>query len=102
MTLIDTHCHLHFDAFDADRDAVIERARQAGVKVLVSVGTDPENNEKARALASQHSFMTHTAGLHPHSAHEIDEPGLKKMEKYVRDSKPSAIGEIGLDYFKSE
>ncbi len=102
MKLIDTHCHLHFDAFDADRKEVIERARAAGVEYLINVGTDPENNEKAFELAKQYPFMRHTAGLHPHSAHEIDDVGLQKIERFVNDTKPVAIGEIGLDYFKSE
>ena len=100
--IIDTHCHLHFEAFDVDRENVIGRALDAGVSYLVNVGTDPENNQKARELASKYPFMTHTAGLHPHSAHEIDEAGLEQIERDVREGKPSAIGEIGLDYFKSE
>ncbi|MBI4432836.1 MAG: TatD family hydrolase [Candidatus Omnitrophica bacterium] len=100
--LVDTHCHLHFDAFDADRDAVIDRARAAGVKGLINVGTDPQNNEAAWKLASQHSFMRFTAGLHPHSAHEIGDEDWKTLERFVKEKKPSAIGEIGLDYFKSE
>ena len=102
MTLVDTHCHLHFDAFDADRDEVISRARVAGVDHLINVGTDAETNQKAFDLASRHYFMRHTAGLHPHSAHQADEAVLKKIEKFVAETKPAAIGEIGLDYFKSE
>jgi TatD DNase family protein len=102
MTIVDTHCHLHFDAFDTDREAVIDRARGAGVEYLINVGTDPGSNEKAHELALRYPFMRHTAGLHPHSAHEINEAGFIKLEKYVNEKKPSAIGEIGLDYFKSE
>lgn len=102
MTLVDTHCHLHFDAFDADRDAVIQRARDADVRYLVNVGTDLETNAQAFDLAKQHAFMSHTVGLHPHSAHEIDEQGLQKIESQILEQNPAAIGEIGLDYFKSE
>jgi TatD DNase family protein len=54
MNIVDTHCHLHFDAFDADREAVISRARVAGVQHMILVGTDPENNRKAKELASKH------------------------------------------------
>jgi TatD DNase family protein len=100
--IIDTHCHLHFPDFDADRDEVIQRARAAGVKYLVNVGTDPENNERAWNLAKDREGVFHTAGLHPHSAHEINEEGLKELERFVAEKKPVAIGEIGLDYFKSE
>ena len=102
MTLVDTHCHLHFGAFDADRDAVIRRALAAGVRHLVNVGTDLETNVRACELARQNIFISHTVGLHPHSAHEIDEQGFKQLELQIGQQKPVAIGEIGLDYFKSE
>ncbi len=102
MRIIDTHCHLHFDAFDVDREAVVSRARLAGVEYLINVGTDAQTNKKAFELALRYPFMFHTAGLHPHSAHEMDETGLKKIEQFVRETKPVAIGEIGLDYFKSQ
>lgn len=100
--LVDTHCHLHFKEFDADRGAVIDRAREAGVQFLIDVGTDPATNEAAFKLASGHSFMRSTAGLHPHHAHEIIEAGLEPLKHFVKEKKPAAIGEIGLDYFKSE
>lgn len=102
MTIVDTHCHLHFKEFDADRDGVLERARRAGVSRFVNVGTDPGTNAEARALASRTPGMVWTAGLHPHSAHEAGEETFSMIERQVRDGKPAAIGEIGLDYFKSE
>lgn len=100
--LVDTHCHLHFDAFDPDREAVIARAREFGVRYLVNVGTDPATNEASRLLAAKHAFITHTAGLHPHHSQDVSEEALAALKEYVRKEKPSAIGEIGLDYFKSE
>lgn len=100
--LVDTHCHLHFDAFDPDREDVIQRALEFGVKRLVNVGTDPATNEAARTLAKDKSFMKHTAGLHPHHSHEVSNEALEAMKRYVAEAKPAAIGEIGLDYFKSE
>lgn len=99
--LIDTHCHLHFPDFDADRDDAMKRAREAGVAHFVDVGTGPDTNEKARALAARHKDMSFTAGLHPHSAHEADEPYLASVEVFAREHRPVAIGEVGLDYFKS-
>lgn len=102
MTLVDTHCHLHFDAFDADRDAVIARAHEFGVTRLVNVGTDPATNAAAFELASKHPSLRHTAGLHPHSSHEMPEEGWDAMRRFVSETRPAAIGEIGLDYFKSE
>ena len=99
--LVDTHCHLHFPDFDADREAMMDRARAAGVEAFVNVGTDPATNEKARLLAASYEGMTFTAGLHPHHSHEISEEGLKELKDFVIQNKPYAIGEIGLDYFKS-
>ena len=63
--LIDTHAHIHDPRFDSDRDAVIERARNAGVEVMVTVGTDLGNSRAAVALAEQHSFIYATVGVHP-------------------------------------
>ncbi len=100
--LIDTHCHLHFDAFDPDRDDVIKRAREFGVRYLVNVGTDPATNEAAYALAGRYDFISHTAGLHPHHSHEVTPEGLEDLSRSVSEKKPAAIGEIGLDYFKSQ
>lgn len=100
--LIDTHCHLHFDAFDADRDAVIARAREFNVKYLVNVGIEPVSNEASYQLSKAHDFIFHTAGMHPHHSQELSDEGLETLKTFVREKKPYAIGEIGLDYFKSE
>ncbi|MBI3315704.1 MAG: TatD family hydrolase, partial [Candidatus Omnitrophica bacterium] len=100
--LVDTHCHLHFDAFDPDRAAVIQRALDFGVKSLVNVGTDPKTNRQALELSRTYPFMAATAGLHPHHAHEISEEGFKDFETFVAQNSPVAIGEIGLDYVKSQ
>ena len=100
--MIDTHCHLHFDAFDPDREAVIQRAREFGVRRLINVGTDPLTNEAGWKLAREHSFINHTAGLHPHHSQEATEDTLPELSRFIRETKPVAVGEIGLDYFKSE
>ena len=102
MTLVDTHCHLHFPDFDADREEVIRRAQEAGVRYLVNVGTDAVTNAKARELASHYPFMSYSVGLHPHTAHEADEAMFESLEEQIVSTRPAAIGEIGLDYFKSE
>ena len=101
--LIDTHCHLHFDAFDPDRDTVIARAAEYGVTRIVNVGTDPATNQAALELASKHpGKLFHTVGLHPHHSHEVDETAVKTLEEFAEKNRPLAIGEIGLDYFKSQ
>lgn len=100
--LIDTHCHLHFNAFDPDREAVIERARAAGVQYLINVGTDPATNKAAHELAQAYPFIFSTVGLHPHHSHEVPKSSLDELEAFVAESRPVAIGEIGIDYYKSE
>lgn len=100
--LIDTHCHLYFDSFDADREEMLARARAANVKYFVNVGTDPASNAQCLNLARQHDFIFNTAGLHPHHSHEVPESEIQAMENSVRADRPFAIGEIGLDYFKSQ
>ena len=100
--IIDTHCHLYMDAFDPDREAVLARAQEFNVKYLVNVGIDLATNTASHELAKQHNFIYHTAGFHPHSAREFNETALAEISRFVDDTKPVAIGEIGLDYFKSE
>ncbi len=101
--LVDTHCHLHFPDYDADREDVVLRAQKAGVGYLVNVGTDKATNEAAWRLASSYpKSMSHTAGLHPHHAHEIASDEFDRLEAFIQKTKPVAIGEIGLDYYKSE
>ena len=102
MTLVDTHCHLHFHDFDPDREAVVARARAAGVEYFVNVGTDPGTNSEARAVAQRVKNMHYTVGLHPHSAHQAREETFAMLERQITSGTPVAIGEIGLDYFKSE
>ena len=100
--IIDTHCHLYMDAFDPDREAVIARAREFGVKYMVNVGIDEASNAASHELAKAHPFIFHTAGFHPHSAGEFSEEAFAQTKHFVEVTKPVAIGEIGLDYFKSE
>lgn len=100
--IIDTHCHLHFEQFDADRQAMLSRAREWGVQYMINVGTDPNTNRAAFELSDQYEYMFHTAGLHPHHSHEVPESEIGEIDAFVRDTRPVAIGEIGLDYYKSE
>lgn len=100
--MIDTHCHLYFDAYDADRDETIERARLAGVTGWVCVGIDPDTNRRSLELAARVSGMVASAGLHPHSAHEASEEVVRTVEDQIASGRYRAVGEIGLDYYKSE
>ena len=98
---IDTHVHLHFSDYDADRAEVIRRSREAGVELFINVGTDSESSEESVQLAHQHPFVYATVGIHPHDAKEAHEEDFKTIERLLRESKVVAIGEVGLDFFRN-
>jgi TatD DNase family protein len=100
MRLFDSHAHLNFSQFDADRDAVIARAREAGVVTVLNVGTNLASSRAAVALAEQHDFFYATVGFHPHDAKRVDRTALEELRCLARHPKVVAIGEIGLDYYR--
>jgi TatD DNase family protein len=95
--LIDSHVNLHAEAFDEDRDAVIERARQAGVKRMIAICSQWSAREAVRRIADHNEDIFPTCGAHPH--HAKDEPGITADEIIARaeQMKAVAIGETGLD-----
>ncbi len=103
MIFVDSHCHVDGEAFDGDRDEVIERAKSAGVEMMLTVGTgNPHNGEIGRAVevAERYENVFASVGVHPHDAKEYDE----KAENYLIDlaksaKKVIAWGEIGLDFY---
>jgi TatD DNase family protein len=102
LSLVDTHAHLHFPELAADLDAVLERAREAGVTEMVTIGTDRETNPAAVALAEGQVGVYATVGIHPHDAADATEADFDAMERLARDSvKVVALGEMGLDFFRN-
>ncbi len=99
--LFDTHAHLHVPEFANDLDAVLERARAAGVTRVVTIGTDVATTAAAIALAERDDRTWATAGIHPHDAAEADEAAFAEIERLARHPRVVAIGEIGLDYFRN-
>ena len=99
--LFDTHAHLHFPGFDEDREAVLTRARAAGVRRMVTIGTDAETCRAALALAEREPDVWATAGVHPHDAAESDETALAEVERLAAAPRVVAVGEIGLDFFRN-
>lgn len=93
----DSHCHLAMADFDADRLDAISRAKAAGVKRLVSVGTNPEDWEAAAALASEENIVA-TAGLHPHEASRWNQTAASELSAALGRPGVRAVGEIGLDF----
>ncbi|MBF0254594.1 MAG: TatD family hydrolase [Candidatus Omnitrophica bacterium] len=101
--LIDTHCHLTFKEYDSDREAALERARAAGVTDLVEVGIDLETSRRCADFAQTHPGVWAAAGWHPHGAGDVKSRDVEALASLVNEyPRIRAIGEIGLDYFKSE
>lgn len=96
--LVDTHCHLADSAFAPDREAVLLRAREAGVEHVVVVGENPERADEAMALARHHSGLSATAGLHPHEASRWSPTLAEELARRLADPVVVAAGEMGLDY----
>ncbi|MBP6889134.1 MAG: TatD family hydrolase [Candidatus Moranbacteria bacterium] len=106
--MIDAHAHVHDEAFDQDRDLVIERARLAGVEALITIGTDLIESQQAIAYAESSSFVWASAGIHPHvfCTHQDEREVSKLIEELKKIAQSSdkivAIGECGLDYFSHD
>jgi len=98
MIFTDSHAHLTLDAFDPDREEVIARAREAGLRYLCTIGSLARDADAAAALAEKHDFIYFTAGLHPHDARLWDDGSAERLEALARHPRLLAIGEIGLDY----
>ena len=100
VEFIDTHCHLDFPPFAADRADVIQRALQAGVVQMVVVGADVASSSAAQELAAAYpGVLVATAGIHPHYAAEADDAEIQELSSLAQDARVRAIGEVGLDYF---
>jgi TatD DNase family protein len=100
VEFVDSHCHLDDKQFDADRESVIKRARDAGLKYLLAIGTGdgPPDLETAVRLSDLYSFVFATIGVHPNDAPKSNSDTFKHLEELARHPKVKAIGEIGLDY----
>ncbi len=99
--IIDSHAHIDQDAFDEDRDAVVERAREAGIKYMLNVGCDIESSYRSVELSEMHDFIFATAGVHPHDVKTIDGDTYRHLRELLSHPRVVALGETGLDYFKN-
>lgn len=98
--LIDTHAHLDYDDFAADFDAVLQRARDAGVERVVTIGTSVESSRRAVELAEKHPMIFAAVGVHPTTAHEADAGFAEELRMLIAQPRVCAIGETGLDYHR--
>jgi TatD DNase family protein len=97
--LVDSHCHLDFPEFAPELDAVVRRARDAGVGLCVSIGTRMDSFARVREIAERFADVWCSVGVHPHEAeHELlDSPAA--LVEAARHPKVVGIGETGLDYY---
>lgn len=100
MDLIDSHAHVDGEEFDRDRGDVLARARAAGIRHIVTVGTGPslERIARAPALAEREADVFATVGVHPHDAAKIEAHWWPELQRLARLPRVVAIGETGLDY----
>lgn len=98
---VDSHAHLDGKQFDSDREQVIARAREAGVRTMVAIGNGdgPPHLDAGIQLAEKHPFMYATVGIHPHEASLASDHAFAELERLARHPKVIAWGEIGLDYY---
>ncbi|MGE5598223.1 MAG: TatD family hydrolase [Bacteroidota bacterium] len=98
IRLIDAHVHLNDEAYAADLEAVLDRARAAGVARLVVAGYDAPSSRAAVDLASSHEEVWAAVGVSPHAAASWNEETAREIAALARAAKVVAVGEIGLDY----
>lgn len=102
MTLVDTHCHLDVEAFDADRAEVLAEAHAAGVASIVVPGIDADGWDKLLRLCASDAGLYPALGLHPLYLHRHREGDLAALEQQLAETQVVAIGEIGLDFHAKE
>lgn len=100
-SIVDTHCHLDLEAFDGDRAEVFQRALSAGVHTMILIGYNPERWRTTADLCSQHGYLRRTVGVHPNDAQIWDDQMSARLRGEIEASRPVAIGEIGLDFYRS-
>lgn len=102
LRLVDTHCHLDFERFAADREEVLRRARAEGVWRMVTLGVDGPSSQAAVALARRYEAVYAGVGVHPNDAARSwqGEASKQELRRLASDPKVVVIGEIGLDYYR--
>ncbi len=97
--MIDTHAHIDTEAFDNDREDVIQRAFDSGLEGIIIPGIEPKDFERVLSIAQKHKKIFCGVGVHPHNASDYNETVATKIREIASESKVVAVGEIGLDYY---
>ena len=98
MRLVDSHCHVNADRFEADAEAVVEAARRAGVERLLVPGWNVASSERAIDLVARVPWLDAAVGVHPHDAAKVEPAGWARILAWAARPEVVAIGETGLDY----
>lgn len=97
--LIDTHCHLNFGDYDADRDALLARAAEVGVRRVIIPAVDLDSVRASIPIAERYAGVTLAVGVHPNSTTVFGAADLTALRELAAHPKVIAVGEIGLDYY---
>jgi TatD DNase family protein len=102
LNIFDTHAHLDMPHFDTDREEMIERAQDAGVSLINTIGIDVESSRKAIELAEKHPGVVASIGLHPNESALVSKEDIDRLKQLSKHPRVVAIGELGLDYYRDE
>lgn len=97
--LFDTHAHLDDRKYDLDREEMLQRAQEKGVKLILNVGYDLPSSQRSVKLANEYDFVYAAVGIHPHDAKSANSMVWDELEELTRNPKVVALGEMGLDYY---
>ncbi len=99
MNIIDTHAHLDMTEFDADRQDVINRAKDNGVTSIITIGIDLQSSQRAIELAAQYTGVYATVGMHPEGSSGVEKADIRKLADLAKSPHVVGVGEIGLDFY---
>lgn len=100
IRLADTHAHLDLPEIQPELDAVLRRAREAGVALIINVGIGLDNSRRVVATARENPGVLATIGIHPHAAASLKDGDLEALTPLAEDPRVVAVGEIGLDFYR--
>ena len=98
ISWVDTHCHLEDSQFNNNRRDVLHRAEKAGVRFMLTLGSDIPSSRKATELAHRFDAVFAGIGIHPHEAKKAGKRAYSALTKLSKEPKVVAIGEVGLDF----